>query len=191
MAKTVWIRARIKGCTISDGKAEMNVLCGNFNALGESIFTRPLELKDLPAMPCFIKGMINSSQNALVRAGDSWGPLGRMTSRFELKNGVGVYHIVNDFSRDGDIECVITRDDAEKLCLLEQGFPCCELSLKEIAELNELNVERLSAQALKTLEHAVVNRLRKHPIPAEALRMDDRVRAMVIAGIQARGDKRV
>lgn len=183
MAKNIWIRASIKGCTFTGGKMELQLSCGNYPATGETVHTEPIELKELPAMPCFVKGMLNSSQNALVRSNDSWGPLGRLSTRFELKQGVPVYRIVNDFSRDGDIECVTTRDEAEKLCLLAQAFPCCGFTLANIAEANGFDLERLTVRGLKTLEMAVHNRMQKHTICEDALHMDDRVKAMIIAGI--------
>ncbi len=183
MAKNIWIRARISGCTFAGGKQEMNVICGNFQAIGEAVYALPVNLKDLPSCACFIKGMLNSSQNALVRTFDSWGPLGRLSTRFDYKNGVSVYHITNNFSRDGDLECVTSRDDAEKLCLLSQRFPCCDLDLAQIAVANGLDLDRLSARGLKTLELAVQNKLRHFALDKDALQMDDRVRAMVIAGV--------
>lgn len=183
MAKTIWIRAKIKGCNILTGKLEMDVLCGNYNAIGETIHPRPIELSELPNLICYIKGMVNSSQNALVRAGESWGPLGRLSNRFELKHGVAVYQIVNEFSRDGNIDCVSAREDAEKLCLLEQKFPGCQWSLLRISEFNGLHIDRLTAQGLKTLDMAVTNKLRKYAISDKELQMDDRVKAMVIAGV--------
>lgn len=183
MAKNIWINATIKGCAVAAGKVEMQMTCGNFPAYGDCIYTTPNELKELPKLTCFVKGMVNSSQNALVRTEDSWGPLGRMSTRFDLKHGVPVHRIVNNFSRDGDIDCVQSRDDAEKLCLLTRQFPYCPLSLLQIAEMNDFDIERITARGLKTLELAIISRIQKHAVPAGELRMDDRVKAMVIAGI--------
>lgn len=182
MAKEIWIKAEIRGCHLLKGQLGMEMGCGNFPAEGEAVHASPVQLRDLPKLCCFVKGMLNSSQSALVRTRETWAPLGRMSARFEMRHGVSVHRIVNEFSRDGDIDCVATRDDAEKLCLLSQKFPCCSRSLLQIAQDNGFDIARLSARGLKTLELAVWNMLQKLEVSAQ-LKVDDRVRAMVIAGV--------
>ena len=181
MAKTIWINATIKGFSVTGDKFVPELRCGNYHTIGDAIYAEPLKLQDLPQTACFVKGMVNSSQNALARIADGWGPLGRVSTRFTYRYGVSVHSISNEFSRDGDIDCVMTRDDAEKLTLLAQGFPCCPLTLLQIAEENDFAVERLTVRDLKTLKMAVLTVIAKHEISMDDLRFDDRVRSMISA----------
>ncbi|WP_165077528.1 MULTISPECIES: hypothetical protein [unclassified Desulfovibrio] len=179
MAKTIWISALIKGCSVVGEKFVPELRCGNYHTVGDAIFAEPLKLQDLERTACFVKGMVNSSQNALAKVVDGWGPLGRVSTRFTYRYGVPVYSISNEFSRDGDIECVMTRDDAEKLTLLSQGFPCCQFTLLEIAEKNDFDIERLTVRDLKTLKMAVAAVIARHEVGMDELRFDDRVRSMI------------
>ncbi|MDE7370345.1 MAG: hypothetical protein K2N07_01095 [Desulfovibrio sp.] len=179
MAKTLWIRASIKGYSVAGEKIVPELRCGNYHTVGDAISAEPLKLQNLEQTVCFVKGMVNSSQNALAKVADGWGPLGRVSTRFTYRYGVAVHSISNEFSRDGDIECVMTRDDAEKLTLLSQGFPCCPFTLLQIAEKNDFDVERLTVRDLKTLKTAVGTVIARHEVGMEELRFDGRVRSMI------------
>ena len=182
MAKTIWINATIKGFSIVGDKFVPELLCGNYHTVGDAIYAEPVKLQDVTQTACFVKGMVNSSQNALARLAEGWGPLGRVSTRFTYRYGVSVHSISNEFSRDGDIDCVLTRDDAEKLTLLAQGFPCCPFTLLQIAEKNDFAVERLTVRDLKTLKVAVLTVIAKHEVGMDELRFDDRVRSMISVG---------
>ena len=181
MAKTLWIRALIKGFSVVGEKFVPELRCGNYHTVGDAIYAEPLKLQDLEQTACFVKGMVNSSQNALARVADGWGPLGRVSTRFTYRYGVSVHSISNEFSRDGDIECVLTRDDAEKLTLLAQKFPCCPFTLLQIAEKNDFDIERLTARDLRTLKTAVATVIARHEVGMDELRFDDSVRSMISA----------
>lgn len=182
MAKTIWLRATIKGCHFNAGRLNLDITCGLHAVTGEAVHAHSVHLRELEKVACFIKGMLNSSQNALVPISDGWAPVGKLSSRFEFQHGVSVKRIVNDFSRDGDIECVDTRDDAEKLCLLSQRFASCSADLLAIAEANDFNIEQISVRALRSLKNAVDARIARHDIPLEELKLDGVTRTMVLAG---------
>ena len=181
MSKTLWIRALLKGYSVAGEKFVPELRCGNYHTVGDAIYAEPVKLQDLTQTACFVKVMVNSSQNALARIADGWGPLGRVSTRFTYRYGVSVHSISNEFSRDGDIECVLTRDDAEKLTLLAQRFPCCPFTLLQLAEENDFDVERLTVRDLKTLKMAVTPVISRHEIGLDELRFDDRVRSMITA----------
>ena len=181
MAKTIWISALIKGYSVAGEKFVPELSCGNYHTVGDAVYAEPLKLQDLKQTACFVKGMVNSSQNALARTADGWGPLGRVSTRFTYRYGIPVYSISNEFSRDGDIECVMTRDEAEKLTLLAQRFPCCPFTLLQIAEKNDFDIDRLTARDLKTLKMAVATVIARHEVGMDELRFDDRVRSMITA----------
>lgn len=182
MAKTIWIRANAAGCALMAGKMELNATCGHYQASGELICSDPVIMEDFEQMTCFVKGMVNSSLNALIQIRDGWGPLGKLTNKMEMRHGVMVKKIVNDFSRDGDIECVDSKEDAEKLCLLAQKFPGCQPGILEIARENGFDIERISARSLKALKHAVESRLRNYAISAPQLLFDPQVKTLILAG---------
>lgn len=179
MAKSIWISASIRGYTVAGEKFVPELRCGNYHTVGDAIYAEPVKLYDLEQTACFVKGMVNSSQNALAKVLDGWGPLGRVSTRFTYRYGIAVYSISNEFSRDGDIECVMTRDDAEKLTLLAQKFSCCPFTLLEIAEKNDFDVERLTVRDLKTLKMAVATVIARQEVGMDKLRFDDRVRSMI------------
>ena len=179
MAKTIWISALIKGFSVTGGKSVPELRCGNYHTIGDAIYAEPVKLQDLEQTVCFVKGMVNSSQNALAKVADGWGPLGRVSTRFTYRYGVSVHSISNEFSRDGDIECVMTRDDAEKLALLSQSFPCCPFTLLQIAEQNDFDIERLTIRDLKTLKMAVSTVIARHEVGMDQLHFDDTVRSMI------------
>lgn len=181
MSKTLWISALIKGFSVAGEKFVPELRCGNYHTVGDAIYAEPQTLRDVEQTACFVKGMVNSSQNALAKIADGWGPLGRVSTRFAYRHGVAVYSISNEFSRDGDIECVMTRDDAEKLTLLAQRFPCCPFTLLEIAEKNDFDLDRLTVRDLRTLKMAVTTVIARHEIRMDEFRFDDRVRGMITA----------
>ena len=181
MAKTLWISALIKGYSVEGERFVPELRCGNYHTVGDAIYADPVKLQDLAQTACFVKGMVNSSQNALAKVADGWGPLGRVSTRFTYRHGVAVYSISNEFSRDGDIECVMTRDDAEKLTLLAQRFPCCPFTLLQIAEENDFDIERLTIRDLKTLKIAVGTVIARHEVGMDELHFDDKVRGMITA----------
>ena len=181
MAKTLWIGATIKGYSVAGEKFVPELRCGNYHTVGDAIYAEPVKLQELEQTACFVKGMVNSSQNALAKVADGWGPLGRVSTRFTYRFGVPVYSISNEFSRDGDIECVMTRDEAEKLTLLAQKFPCCPFTLLEIAEKNNFDLDRLTVRDLKTLKMAVTGVIARHEVGMDELHFDDRVRSMITA----------
>ena len=182
MGKDIWIRANVKGCSLAAGKISLEFTCMHHLSVGETLHSRARDLDALKDLLCFTKGMLNSSQNALIQIAEGWAPIGKLSTRFELRHGVSVRKITNDFSRDGDIECVEAREDAEKLCLLAQRFPCCELSLSEIAKINDFDVDRISARALRSLRNAVEARLEKHGAGACDLKLDANARTLILAG---------
>lgn len=182
MAKTIWIRAICRGCAFNAGKLELDASCGHYQASGDLVFSEPVLVHDIGSLLCFAKGMVNSSLNALVQIGDGWGPLGKLTNKMEVRHGVTVKKIVNDFSRDGDIECVESKEDAEKLCLLEQKFPGCQPDILEIAKENAFDIDRISARSLRALKHAVESRLRNYAISAPQLAFDPQVKTLILAG---------
>lgn len=182
MGKSIWIHASIRGCQFVSGRLNLEIVCGHHSATGEAVHSHAVDLRELKSVACFTKGMINSSQNALVQIADGWAPIGKLSSRFDFRHGVSIRRIINDFSRDGDIECVDSRDDAEKLCLLSQRFPCCSLSLMEIAQANGFNVDRISSRALRSLKNAIDSRIEKRQIGIEDLKLDDTIKTMILAG---------
>ena len=121
---------------------------------------------------------------ALVQIKDGWAPLGRVSSKFELRNGVGIQYIINDFSRDGDIECVRTKEDAEKLCLLEQKLPGTNFTLYDAAKFNDFDVDRLSPRSIRALKVALENRLQHCEIGREQLQFDAKMKTLILAGRQ-------
>lgn len=182
MAKNIWIRASIKGCQFASGRLNLDIVCGHHHTIGESVHAHAVGIPDLQTLVCFTKGMLNSSQNALVQIADGWAPIGKLSTRFELRDGVSIRRIINDFSRDGDIESVDSREDAEKLCLLSQRFPCCQLSLLEIAKENNFEVDRISARVLRSLKNAVDSRIEKFTFTADMLKIDDQTKTLILAG---------
>lgn len=182
MGKEIWIRANVKGCILAAGRINLEFSCVHHISTAETLHARPHELDALRELVCFTKGMLNSSQNALIQISDGWAPIGKLSTRFELRNGVSVRKIVNDFSRDGDIECVESREDAEKLCLLSQRFPCCRLSLAEIARANDFDIDRISTRALRSLNNAVEGRLEKRCFTVQDLNLDANTRTLILAG---------
>lgn len=182
MAKNIWIRAEVKGCQFISGRLTLDIVCGHHSSIGESLHAHAVNIQGLKSLACFTKGMLNSSQNALVQIADGWAPIGKLSTRFELQHGVSVRKIINDFSRDGDIECVETRDDAEKLCLLSQRFPCCQYSLLEIAKENNFDIDRISARALRSLKNAIDSKIEKHTITSAQLKIDDQTKTLILAG---------
>lgn len=182
MAKDIWIRASVKGCSLSSGRLSLEIVCMHHVSVAETIHANAPDLSALRDLVCFTKGMLNSSQNALIQIASGWAPIGKLSTRFELRNGVSVRRITNDFSRDGDIECVETREDAEKLCLLSQRFPCCLPNLADIAKANGFEVDRISVRALRALKNAVVGRLEKHRITEHDLELDANTKTLILAG---------
>lgn len=182
MAKTIWIRANLGKCMFSAGKMEMELVCGHYNAIGENVCEDAVYARDLASLVCFTRGIVNSSLTALVQTLDSWAPLGRLNNKLELRHGVGVLRIVNDFSRDGDIECVRSREDAEKLCLLAQKLPNCEFDLLQVAQENGFDVDRMSARSLRALKTAIISRLAHFAVKAEQLKIDPQLKTLVLAG---------
>ncbi len=182
MAKAIWIRAEIRGCEFISGRLNLDIVCGHHSAVGESVHARAISVQGLKNTVCFTRGMVNSSQNALVQIADGWAPIGKLVSKFEYRHGISIHRIVNDFSRDGDIECVDSRDDAEKLCLLSQRFPCCALSLAEIALANGFNIDRISARALRSLKSVIDAKIERFQISPDELRIDDNTKTMILAG---------
>lgn len=182
MGKAIWIRASIRGCQFTSGRLSLDIVCGHHATTGEAVHAHARSVRELCAIACFTKGMLNSSQNALVQIEDGWAPIGKLSSHFELRHGVSIRRIVNDFSRDGDIECVTAKEDAEKLCLLSQQFPCCQYSLIQIAEANGLDIDRISSRALRSLYNAIQGKIEKHLIGMDDLRLDDAARTLVLAG---------
>lgn len=182
MAKTIWIQAKLSSCDFSSGHLEMQLVCGHHRAIGDKVCEEPVYAANLDSLICFTAGMINSSLNALVEIRDGWAPLGRITSKFELRHGVGIQRIVNDFSRDGDIECVTSREDAEKLCLLGQRFPNCNFTLQQIAEANSFDIDRMSSRSLRALKLAIENRIKHTTIEMNQLILDANLKTLVLAG---------
>lgn len=182
MAKNIWIRASVTGCQLASGRLNPEISCGHHRATGEAVYSRAANISDLNNLMCFSKGMVNSSQNALVQVEDGWAPIGRLNAKFDLRHGVRVHKIINDFSRDGDIECVESKDDAEKLCLLAQRFPCCQFTLLDIALDNRLDVDRISARSLRSLKNAVDSKFEKHCLAIDMFRIDERSKLLILAG---------
>lgn len=182
MAKNIWIRASFKGCQLVSGRINLEITCGHHNAIGEAIHAHAVTLADIKTLVCFSKGMLNSSQNALVQIADGWAPIGKLSTRFELRYGVSVRRIINDFSRDGDIECVDSKEDAEKLCLLSQRFPCCSLTLMDIAKDNNFDIDRISARALRSLKNAIDSKIERYEITSQQLKIDDQTKTLILAG---------
>lgn len=182
MAKNIWIRAEIRGCQFVGGRLILEISCGHHHSTGEAVHAHALTPLDLPNILCFTRGMVNSSQNALVQIADGWAPLGKLSTKFELRYGVTVHKIINDFSRDGDIDAIDAREDAEKLCLLSDRFPCCRLSLLEIARSNRFDIDRISARVLRSLKNAIDSKIEKHQITAEDLAIDDQTKTLILAG---------
>lgn len=182
MAKHIWIRSEIKGCQFAGGRMILEISCGHHHSVAEMVHAHTADLADLPNILCFTRGMINSSQNALVQISDGWAPLGKLSTKFELIHGVTVRKIINDFSRDGDIDAIESREDAEKLCLLSDRFPCCKFSLLEIAKSNKFDIERISARALRSLKNAINSRIEKHQISIADLTIDAQTKTLILAG---------
>lgn len=182
MAKDIWIRANVKACLLTEGRLNLEFACAHHISVAETLHARAQDLDALRNLVCFTKGMLNSSQNALIQISEGWAPIGKLSSRFELRCGVSVRKIINDFSRDGDIECVEAREDAEKLCLLSQRFPCCKLSLAEIAKGNDFNIDCISARALRSLKNAIEGKLEKQCFTAQDFNLDANTRTLILAG---------
>lgn len=182
MAKDIWIRARISGCRIVNGNFSLEAVCGHHRTTGEIVHASAASLSDLKTLACFAKGMLNSSHNALVQIDGDWAPVGKASIRFDLAHGVGVHKIVNDFSRDGDLEFVKDREDAEKLCLLAQRFPCCPFTLLEIARFNGFDIDRTTVKVLRSLRNAVYGIIHRHEITAARLEIDARSKMLIMAG---------
>lgn len=182
MAKNIWIHATIRGCQFATGRVNLDIVCGHHASIGESVHAQAVTVRDLRDLVCFTRGMLNSSQNALVQIADGWAPIGKLSTRFDLRHGVSVRKIINDFSRDGDIDCVSSKEDAEKLCLLSQKFPCCQLTLLEIAKGNNFDVDRISARSLKSLKNAIDSKIEKRAITLDDLKIDNQTRTMILAG---------
>lgn len=182
MAKEIWINASVRGCQFLSGKMSLDIVCGHHRSTGESVQSHAVSLEELKDALCFTKGMINSSQNALVSIEGGWAPIGRLNPKFELRHGVRVHKIFNDFSRDGDIECVESKDDAEKLCLLSQRFHRCGLSLLDIAKANGLDPQRVSTRVLRSLKNFIDGKVERSKISDEELMVDDNTKLLILAG---------
>lgn len=182
MAKPVWIRANLSKCIFMAGEIKMELVCGHYNATGECVCEEAVYAKDFSSLLCFTRGIVNSSLTALVEIAGGWAPLGRISSKFELRNGVGIQKIVNDFSRDGDIECVRNREDAEKLCLLAQHLPNCTFTLHEVADANGFEVDRVSVRTLRSLKIAVESKLNNSGVKLQSLILDPNLKTLVLAG---------
>lgn len=182
MAKNIWIRAEIRGCQFVGGRVQLEIICEHHHSTGENVHAHAATITEMPTILCFTRGMVNSSQNALVQIADGWAPLGKLSTKFELRHGVTVHKIINDFSRDGDIDAIDTREDAEKLCLLSERFPCCQLSLLEIAKNNKFDIDRISTHSLRSLKNAIDSRIEKHQIPVADLLIDAQTKTLILAG---------
>lgn len=187
MAKTIWIRANLAKCVFSGGVTQMELVCGHFNTTGENVYEEPIYAANLPKLMCFTRGMVNSSLTALVEIAGGWAPLGRITSKLELRHGVGIQRIINDFSRDGDIESVRSKEDAEKLCLLAQHLPNCSFTLLDVAVANGFDADRISVRSLRALKIAIESKLARMDVKMDQLLLDPQVKTLVLAG---RSEKR-
>lgn len=151
MAREIWIKADVYGLISEDEGVKPLARCGLHETGGELIFAPPVIAQELRALECWARGIINSSNTALVEIKDSYAPLGKADGEAHTEFGMQVRGIRNEFSRDHPLEYLSSRSHAEKMCLLKRNFRGTRYNLAEILAHNNMKPEYMDVRKLSHL----------------------------------------
>lgn len=167
MSKEVWLKADVCGFTLKNGKLVPIAYCGHHPARESMVFSTLADVNAVSSLECWVKGMVNSSNNILVKGDDEvLAPLGKGDGETMTRYGILINTTRNEYSRDKSVQFVHYKKDAQKLCLLEQRYPECKFSTAELAAAIGLDPARMSEKSLLQLVR-VFNAwlsLRKHSL---------------------------
>lgn len=163
MAREVWLKSRVCGLeTLKDGTLKPLAMCAHV-ATGPELVWAPFDaVSRLHELECWARGIVNSSNNVLVHTANAgYAPLGKADGPARKVFGLQIREARNDFSRDKAIEFLPTKDNAERMCRLQQKFCGQEDNLAKILELNGIKPDFLSLKQLVFLANMVEATLKK------------------------------
>lgn len=151
MAREIWIRADAYGIEFDEmGNFRVRATCGLHDlAQGDLLWASFASVSDIPRLECRARGIVNSSNTALVMLKDgSYAPLGRADGKAEIVAGMQFRTIRNEMSRDHGIDFLPSKANAEKWCLLMSRFRGTKGTMMDILAYNHVRFEHLDAKRL-------------------------------------------
>lgn len=148
MAREIWLKASVYSLFFENGEIAPLARCGHYETGPNLVWARPALADDLPELECWAKGIVNSSNTALLELKNGYAPVGRADGTTKVAYGVQIREIRNEMSRDGVILSVPDRACAEKLCYLNTRFPGIRDALADILKANKIKPEYFDARQL-------------------------------------------
>lgn len=155
MAREIWLRAKVYSVIVEKGELRPLARCGLHQTGPNLIWAAPCLALDIESLECWARGIVNSSNTALVELEQGYAPLGRADGPARVEYGMQVRELTNEISRDGAIEFLPERKHAEKMCLLRSKFPGISHDLADILLENGLKPEYLDVRQLNHLATVV------------------------------------
>lgn len=181
MSKEIWLRGSVDSLVFEKGKPVIKATCAYHDIEPENTIHPVItDIKKLVDMACYVKGMINSSGNVLVycKNGDL-APIGKVSKNQHVEHGVTVLVVTSDYSRDKPVEYVRSREDAERLCLMAEGFEGQDFDMERVCEINHINTHRASIKMLQNILRSVHINLAKEKAQSVAMLLDPNVLKMI------------
>lgn len=163
MAREIWLKAEAHGLeTLKDGSLRLLARCGHCET-GPDLVHAPFDsVNRLHELECWAKGIVNSSNNVLVRTNnDGFAPLGKADGPARTEFGMQIREARNEFSRDNPIEFLPSKENAERMCRLRQKFCGHGEDLAVILAANSIKPDLLSLKQLIFLANMVEATLMK------------------------------
>ena len=148
MAREIWLKAKVFSLVLENDGMRPLATCGHHNTGSRLVWARPCMISELPGLECWARGIINSSNTALVELDNGYAPLGKADGPTLVEFGMQVRELRNDMSRDEPIVFLPERKHAEKMCLLHRKFCGLPFDLAEILSQNRLKPEYLDIRQL-------------------------------------------
>lgn len=175
MAREIWIRAEVYGITtLNDGSLRPLARCGHCETGADLVHSGYDDVNRIHLLECWARGIVNSSNNVLVHTHNgTYAPLGKADGTAKTVYGMQMREIRNDFSRDKPIEFLPSKENAERMCKLNQRYSGHEDSLGEILVCNSIKPDLLTLKQLVFLNNMVEALFRK--ICREPIELDKSV----------------
>lgn len=160
MSKEIWLKAEVSGFSIKGGRLAPIAHCGHHLVEDSMVHAALADVNSAADLECWVKGMVNSSNNILVRGDDGvLAPLGKGDGDTHMRYGMLINTARNEYSRDKSIQYVFSKKEAQRICLLEQRYPGCDFNTAALAEALGFEPARMPDKALSQLVHVFNARL--------------------------------